>query len=162
MLRAQDAIAVNLEASQKMLNRFLEDLTPKEYLHRAVPAANCAAWIVGHLVLAERRWLTLAGSQDLPSLPDGFEQRFARTEEAAKAPDFGDVSVLRPLFNEHRRRFIETMRSLADDLLDRPVGFTHAMFQTVGQAAAFSAVHVGMHCGQISTIRRSLGRPPLI
>jgi len=158
---AQDVIAFNLEASQKMLNRFLADLTPQDYLHRPTPMANCAAWIVGHLVMADRRWLKLIGVKDLPSLPEGFEQRFARTEEAAKACEFGEVAGLKPLFNEHRRRLIEAVRAAPDDQLDRPVGFSNPMFETIGQAATFAAVHVGMHCGQISTIRRSLGRPPL-
>ena len=162
MSRAQDVIAFNLEASQKSLNRFLEDLGPQDYLHRPVPQANCAAWIVGHLVLSERRWLTRVGAADVPKLPDGFEQRFARTEEAAKACEFGDVTILRPLFNEHRRRVIEAVRSTSDDQLDRPLENALPMFNTLGEAAAFIAIHAAMHCGQISTIRRSLGRPPLM
>jgi uncharacterized damage-inducible protein DinB len=162
MARAQDVVANGLEGSQKLLNRFLEDLTPAEYLHRPMPAANCAAWIVGHLVLSERRWLTAVGIKDLPVLPDGFDRRFARSPEASNAAEFGDVTVLRPLFNEHRRRTIEAVRGLSDSQMDQPAGITNPMFQTIGEAAAFIAIHVGMHSGQISTIRRSLGRPPVM
>jgi hypothetical protein len=36
------------------------------------------------------------------------------------------------------------------------------MFKTPGQLAHFMAIHTTMHAGQISMIRRSLGRPPVI
>ena len=29
-----------------------------------------------------------------------------------------------------------------------------------GEAVLFGAMHITMHCGQLSTIRRSLGKPP--
>ena len=33
---------------------------------------------------------------------------------------------------------------------------------TDGEALLFGALHLTMHCGQISTIRRSLGKPPMV
>ena len=83
MNNAIDAVVFSLSASQRMLDFFTADLKGPDWLHRPCPKANCAAWIVGHLVMAERRVLTNFGVADLPALPDGFEKRFARDETVA-------------------------------------------------------------------------------
>src|SRR5438045_2183409 len=108
MPTANDLLAHTLASSQFMLNRFCDDLTPQEYLHRPCTGGNTTAWIVGHLVLTERNLLTRAGATDLPPIPDGFDKRFSRDPEAPKASDFGDVTILLPLFNQHRQLTIDT------------------------------------------------------
>ena len=159
---ARSWIAFSLSSSQQVIDFFLADLKPEEYLHRPAPKANCAAWIVGHLTLAERRWLRELGAGDLPSLPEGFEKRFARDEQAPAACEFGDVSILRPLFNSHRQRLVDSVKMMDQAKLDQPLAKPHPRFSTLGELLQFASIHTAMHAGQISTIRRSLGRPPLI
>ena len=36
------------------------------------------------------------------------------------------------------------------------------MFATLGEMLNFMALHAAMHAGQITIIRRSLGRPPIV
>jgi uncharacterized damage-inducible protein DinB len=36
------------------------------------------------------------------------------------------------------------------------------MFSTPGEMLSFMSVHTAMHAGQVTIIRRSLGRPPLV
>ena len=156
-----NAIAFGLDRSAKMLNRFCSDLTPAELLHRPVPKANCAAWLLGHLTLSERRILALLGGEG-PALPEGFEKRFSRDAGAPEATDFGDTGILLPLFNEHRNRLIEKVRATPSEVLDKPVEKPHPMFGTLGEMASFFAIHTSVHAGQITTIRRSLGHPPVI
>lgn len=54
MASANDIIVHSLTASKGMLHRFVDDLSPKEFLHRPVEKANCVAWLIGHLTLSER------------------------------------------------------------------------------------------------------------
>jgi len=161
MPTANDAIAHALAVSQLMLKRYVADLTTSEFLHRPTPKANCAAWIVGHLTLTDRNVLRRLDAS-LPELPEGFEHRFSREEGCPQAADFGDVSRLVPLFDEHHARVIAAVKSASPAQLDKPLDKPHPMFNTVGEFAAFMAVHIGMHAGQITIIRRSLGRPPLV
>ena len=161
MPTGNEAIAYALSTSHALFKRFMEDMTPQDYLHRPTPKANCAAWIVGHLTVSERGVLKRLGAP-LPELPEGFEQRFGREERYAQAAEFGDVGQLMPLYDEHRRRLIEAVRSATAEQLDRPVEKPHPMFRTVGEVATFMALHGAMHAGQISTIRRTLGRPPIV
>jgi hypothetical protein len=157
-----DVIAHSLRISQILLNRYCEDLKPEEYLHRPCPGGNCAAWLIGHLILTERRGLERLGVTDLPPLPDDFEKRFSRDPEAPKASDFGNVTDLMPLFNSHRQMTIDKVKQAPPDLLEKPLDKPHPLFATVGQFANFLGAHATMHAGQITIIRRSLGRPPIV
>ena len=161
MKTVNDALAFGLERSGKMLTRFCEDLTPAEYLHRPCPKANCAAWIVGHLVLSDRRALAAMGGEG-PVLPEGFEHRFSREPGSAEAAEFGDVTILLQLFIDHRARLVAKVKSASAELLATPMEKPHPMFADRAELVGFFAVHTAMHAGQISSIRRSLGRPPVV
>ena len=162
MPTANDLLAHSLSASRMMVNRFIEDLTPAEYLHRPCAGGNCAAWIVGHLVMSDRSLLGRVGVTELPALPEGFEKRFARDETAPKASEYGDVGVLGPLFNRHRDLLIERVKKMPAEALDAALPKPHPMFATVGEMVNFMGAHVAMHAGQLTVIRRTLGRPPMI
>jgi uncharacterized damage-inducible protein DinB len=145
-----------------MLKVMVEDLKPEEYLHRAVSNSNCVAWLMGHLVLVERNFMTRIGMNDLPELPDGFEQRYAHNEVAPHAQDYGDVTLLLPLFMQHRAKLIEGLAKVSDASLEEELPKPHPLFGTMNELLAFGPLHQMLHVGQISTIRRSLGRPPIV
>jgi uncharacterized damage-inducible protein DinB len=157
-----DTIAYSLHTSRMLLHRYLDDLSPQEFLHRPTPTANCAAWLVGHLILGDRGAMKRLGLEDLPILPEGFEKRFSRDEGCPQALEFGDVGLLRPLFDQHRDRLIERVKSASAQDLSRRLEQPHPLFQTVGESLLFNALHVSVHAGQMTIIRRSLGRPPLV
>ena len=151
-----------LTRSHFLYDQFIADLTEAEYLRRPVPGANCVAWLTGHLILTERRALAAAEVADLPPLPEGFEARFGRDEVAAGAQAFGDTTILRPLLAQHRRLLISALRELTPDQLDKPLPNPTTRAGTVGEVIHFMALHMTLHTGQISTIRRSLGKPPVM
>ena len=161
MATANDAIAFALTTSQTLLKRFIADLRQQDYLHRPAPKANCAAWIVGHLALSDRGSLKRIGAP-LPELPAGFEHKFSREEGCPQAEEFGNVTQLIAIFDEHRNRLIAVVKALPAEQLDKPLEKPHPMFRTIGELVTFMALHSTMHAGQISIIRRSLGRPPLV
>jgi hypothetical protein len=163
IMTVNEAIAQNLTAAGALLERMTADLAPQDYLHRPCAEANCAAWIVGHLILTERSALKRLGVTDLPPLPEGFETRIPReATAAARASDFGDVTQLVPIFKQHRAMLVEAVKRATPEQLGKPLDKPHPLFSTIGGSVNFMGVHVAMHSGQISTIRRTLGRPPLI
>lgn len=150
-----------LETSRRMLHMFVNDLTPEERRYRICPGANCIDWIVGHLTLTEQRFHAVFGAKS-PALPEGFDKKFARDEVAPKQPDYGDTSGLMKLFDEQRDITIARVSDFNADELMVPLPNPHPRFSTLGEAAIFCAVHVTMHAGQMSMIRRMLGKPPVI
>jgi uncharacterized damage-inducible protein DinB len=158
-----EPIVYSLSFSRGAVRMFTEDLTPQEMLHRTAPTANCAAWLVGHLTLTDRGMLKRLGVTDLPPLPDAdFEQRFSRDAGCPQADAFGDVSTLLATFEAHRDRLIALATSLTPAQLDQPLDKPHPRFKTVGELLAFMSLHTCIHAGQLTMIRRGLGRPPVI
>jgi hypothetical protein len=161
MNQPAEALGLGISHATSIVMSYTEDLKGDEWVHRPCATANCAAWTLGHLIIAARGMMTRAGATDLPSLPEGFEKRFGRGEDAPKASEFGDTSILRPLFKETHDRFAAVARGLSPEQLDKEINPDHPFFRTVGTMLAFAPVHIGTHAGQITIIRRSLGRPPL-
>ena len=170
MPTANDVIVHSLTVARMMLHRFVDDLAPAEYLHRTTAKANCTAWLIGHLTLTYRRAITLlcgaggapATPAELPPLPDGYETQFSRDEGCPTAETFGDVATLMPLFDVHSRLLIEALQRIPPDQLDKPLEKPGALFKTLAEYANFMGHHVLMHTGQITLIRRSLGKPPIV
>jgi hypothetical protein len=162
MHTASDAIAKSIGHAARVILMFTEDVKGADWNHRACAGANCAAWILGHLVLSARRMMQYAGHADLPALPEGFEQRFARDDAAPKSSDYGDCSQLRDLFKQHHDLFVAVARRQTPETLAKDLGMNHPVFDTVGGMLSFAPVHIATHAGQISTIRRSLGRAALV
>ena len=156
-------IVHSLTVSKALLVRYCEDLSAEEYLHRPAPSANCVAWLLGHLTLSDRRtFSTVFGEESLPALPEGFEKRFSRSEGCPQAEEFGDVTNLLPLFVIHRDLLIEKVTTASPEQLSDDLEKPHPMFSTPGEMLSFMSVHTAMHAGQITMIRRSLGKPPLV
>jgi uncharacterized damage-inducible protein DinB len=163
MPSATDILLHTLTGSKQLMVRYCDDLKPDEYLHRPTPRSNCVAWLLGHLILTDRRILTtMLPSADVPALPDGFEKRFSRDEGVPQASEFGDVTILLPLFIRMRDALINRVMTASSEELDKQIDPPHPRFKIVWEAVNFMGLHVAMHAGQITIIRRSLGRPPLI
>lgn len=163
MPTAIDVLALSLSSSKELVMGYCQDLKPVEYLHRPTPQSNCVAWLLGHLILTDRRIMArVLDATDLPPLPDGFESRFSREGSAPQAADFGDVTILLPLFAQTRDLMIVKVLAADPADFDKPLGFQHARFNTRWGAINFMGTHAAMHAGQMTIIRRSLGRPPLV
>src|SRR2546423_6983295 len=92
-----EVILFGLRFSKMMLHRYCDDLAATELLHRPTPKANCAAWLIGHLALSDRRVLEnilATPAAQLPRLPEGFAKRFSRDEGCPQASEFGDTSMV--------------------------------------------------------------------
>ena len=162
MPAAKDILVHGLQTSKGMLRFFTEDFTPQDYLHRPTEKSNCAAWVIGHLTLTDRSVAKALGAGDLPDLPEAFEKQFSRDEGSPQASSFGDVSALWSIFEKNRDRLIRAVQEASTDLLDQPASRSTPMYKTLGELIDFIALHTCVHIGQITTIRRSLGRPPLV
>ncbi|QDT56614.1 DinB superfamily protein [Caulifigura coniformis] len=150
-----------LETSRRMLHMFVDDLTPEQRLYRICPDANCVDWLVGHLILTEQRFHALFEAKS-PALPEGFDTLFARDDVATRRSEYGDTSGLMKLFDENRNITIERVSEFTQEELIVPLSKPHPRFSTLGEAAIFCSIHITMHAGQMSMIRRMLGKPPVI
>src|SRR5262249_26805973 len=147
----------------RLFRRMADDLTPDEFLRQPVPGANSAAWVVGHLTNTLRNSLRRLGGTDLPELPSGLAGKFAATKRAAgEQTDWGNPEALLKLFDTFGERLIALIPTLPTERLATVPEVRPPFATNLGEAIQFGALHIAMHTGQLSTIRRSLGKPPII
>lgn len=158
-----DLLAGGCRMARQLVHRMIDDLTPKEMQHQPVPGANSAAWIVGHLALTLLRSAEQLGAAELPSPPAGLAERFIQTRQPAEEQtDLGDPAELVRLFDACIDALQTAVKQLPAEMLDGPSQGPGPLAANLGEGVLFGALHVAMHTGQLSTIRRSLGKPPLV
>jgi hypothetical protein len=161
-MTANDVLAAGYRMSGRLLHRMVDDLTPDEWHRQPVPGANSAAWVIGHLALTLRNGLRRMRATDVPEFPAGLEEKFKTTKQpACDQSDCGDPKALLAVFDACLERFMALVRTLpADSLTAAAEGPPLATNRA--EAILFGALHIAMHTGQLSTIRRSLGKPPVV
>lgn len=164
-----DVIAGAFRSGRHMVHRFVDDLSPDEFRHQPVPGANSAAWIVGHLALVARR---VAGARlgvpeaDLPAVDEEAAKAFATTKQAAgDHSGLGDPAGWLRLFDECIEKAIAAVLRLPADQLAAPAPAPTPGLLAPGATYGdllnlLAGHHVALHVGQLTTIRRSLGKPP--
>lgn len=160
-MQATDLTVRSMHFAGGLFDRMIADLSPAELLHRPAKGANCAAWIIGHLILAHRHMMKSLGGIPKVELPANFDTHFSQKEGCPDRDEYGDTSTLSSLFKSVHDELTAHIESLSQDQLAQQVAKPGPMFKTLGDLAALAPVHVASHSGQLSTIRRSLGRPPL-
>lgn len=156
-------IVHSLTLSSGLLQTSLADFSPDDLRHRPSPAANAAAHIVGHLAWVEHLTLQELKTPDLPPIAPGLLDPFAMGQPPAT--NIPDPQALVALFFSLRQRTINTFSNLPDAALASPLAppphIKIPLYSTLGEAGNFVGLHTMFHTGQISAIRRSLGRPPM-
>ena len=164
-----DIIAGAFRSGRHMVHRFVDDLSPGEWRHQPVPGANSAAWVVGHLALVARR---IAGARlgvpeaDLPAVDEEAAKAFATTKQAAgDHSGLGDLGAWLKLFDECTERCIQAVLRVPADQLAAPAPTPAPGLLAPGSTYGdllnlLAGHHVALHVGQLTTIRRSLGKPP--
>jgi len=159
-----DLIASGYRMARQMAHNMCADLTSEEFQHQPVPGANSAAWIVGHLALTAKRTAERLGATGMPEVSEEFIARFKATRQTAGAQaNLGSKSELFALLDVAMEKLMEAIRRLPPEALVGPAPTpAPAVVTNSGEMVLFGVMHIMMHCGQLSTVRRSLGKPPLL
>lgn len=59
---------------------------------------------------------------------------------------------------DYRARLIAAVESATDEALNKPLEKPTAIAGTVGEFCAFMGQHAALHLGQVTVLRRALGR----
>lgn len=158
-----DLLAGGYRMGRQMVHLMTDDLTDAEFALQPVPGANSAAWIVGHLAVTARRTAERLGATDLPLLTEEFVAKYSVTKKpAGSQTELGGKAELLKLLDGCVDQLIGAARLLPPESLTNPPANPGPFASNYGEAVLFGAMHFAMHCGQLSTIRRCLGKPPLV
>jgi hypothetical protein len=160
-MNAKDAIRLPLDASERILGRYLDDLNDSDLALRPLDGINPIAWQLGHLISSEHSMLEAIKPGSSPALPDGFDAAHSR-EAVASGDTKGFLSkdeYLR-LFQAQRAATRAVLDSINESELDNPAPERMRGFApTVGAVLAMTGTHVLMHVGQFVIVRRQTGKP---
>ncbi len=141
----------------------LGDFSDADMLARPTPAANHAAWQMGHLIVAEHGMINSVTPGSIPELPAGFADKFKK--ETARSDDpsaFPRKAELLDLFGKIRGATVQWARKLTSTDLDKQTPEKlRSWCPSVAHLVAMLPQHVAMHVGQFQVIRRKLGKPVL-
>jgi len=157
-------LKASLESSRKMIEWIVSDFSDSELLVRPVPGANHIAWQLGHLIASERSIiLGQLPSANMPELPAGFEAAHGKETAGSDDPKaFLSRSEYIALLGGMREATIAEVSKLTEADLDRPTQGGLASFcPTLGNAIGLLGDHIMMHLGQVTVVRRKLGKPVL-
>jgi uncharacterized damage-inducible protein DinB len=154
------AIQAALNGATQLWQLLTEDLSDADLLVRPVPGANHVAWQWGHVIAAEHRFLKALGV-DMPALPERFTERHAKDTAQADPPTgFLTRDEYARLYNAVRTATLAAVGQLTEADLDRPnAGPMAPLAPTMGALYLLVASHSTMHAGQVSVLRRKLGKP---
>lgn len=158
-----ELLAAGYRIGRQMVHMMCDDLTDREFCHQPVLGANSAAWIVGHLGVTARRTAERLGATGLPELTEEFVARYSQTKKPAGVQtDLGEKAELFALLDGCTDLVIDAIGKLPAEALAGPPPNRGPFATTYAEAVLFGAMHMTLHCGQLSTIRRSLDKPPLV
>jgi hypothetical protein len=153
----------SLVRAYELIRLLLSDLSDADLFIRPVPQANNIAWLLGHLILHERRWISSLNLGALyPELTPRFEEQH-KDAAGLNAPE--DSLTKAEYFDLLAKTHEATMACLANlsahDLDRQAIGDLAERGQTVADAFMLVASNMGMRAGLITIVRRKLGKPVL-
>jgi len=150
-----------LELARRSTLAFLEDLSGDKLFHQTAPGTNHAVWIMGHLGVTDDFFLSSVGGQE-PKCPQEWNKMFGMGSQPTTNPkDYPPPSKIRDNLNDRRRELIAWFKSMDADKLASPLPKEWHEFAPTHAALICSvAWHEGLHAGQLTLIRRSLGLSP--
>ncbi len=139
----------------------IEDIPEDKLCHQPIPDGNHALWVMGHLGWVDDYFLSVVG--DRPAKPpETWQTLFGITSTPKPNPgDYPSPTELKEAMHHRREELIAFFKSMDADKLASPLpddikdfAANHATLM------ATLAWHEGLHAGQLTIIRKSLGIAP--
>lgn len=158
-----DVLASSYVTAKKLVHFMTDDLTPDEFAAQPINGANSIAWIIGHLANVLAITVTRMGGTLPVNVPADLGAKVKTTKQhAEKQENIGSKEELVTIIDTAIDQLVPLLQAYPiDKLSEPPIG--RAPFSTnQAESLLFGSTHVAMHVGQITMIRRALGKPPLV
>jgi uncharacterized damage-inducible protein DinB len=161
-----DVLRNQLLAAFDWTDKAVEDLftavPADQFLHQPCPGANHALWTLGHLATVNQYFLKTLAGRDGALFEKYKAMFFAKSQPSPDGANYPPIDVLRDYFQSSRAAFRGWVQSLSDEQLAGPPPEEFKKFApTLGNVLMRLLWHEGMHYGQLTVIRKSLGLAPV-
>ena len=159
----QERLYSRLKNARIFTERLLEDFSgASSWVYQITPDANHALWFVGHMGVTDNFMISVL-KPDLAFLPDGYAELFGiGSQPVDDIASYPDVEQVCEFMRSRREVLLGILNNLSDEELGAATPDGAPKFMADFAAVFETAIwHEGMHCGQLTTTRRSLGFGPL-
>ncbi len=150
-----------LEHGRKTLLALLEDVPDDKLVYQPVPDCNHALWIVGHIAATDTFFATTLGKRQ-PTTPPEFNDLFAMgSKPTADQAAYPSLPLLKDALHNARADLLDWFQSMSTEEFFGPLPDEFKWFAPDYAGLMLTlAWHEGLHTGQLTIIRRSLGLAP--
>lgn len=142
--------------------RYLQDFqTPEAWTKKVHASANHALWIAGHMANTDNFFISILAPEKAVERP-GFAEQFGMGSlPSNNYQDYPPAEEVLAYLRERRRTLLEIFDGLSEEDFSRPTpeGAPNFLADT-GAVFEMAVWHEGLHSGQLSVARRSLGYDP--
>lgn len=151
----------SLTESREFTLAILADIPEDKLLHQPFPGANHALWIMGHLAATDDTFVGLYDGGKA-RLAEPYKKAFGMGSTPVGDPAaYPPIAEIRRRLKATRRRLLAAVQSATAAALAKPLPKEFESYASDKLAFLISlAWHEGMHAGQLTTIRKSLGLAP--
>jgi uncharacterized damage-inducible protein DinB len=119
-------------------------------------------WFAGHIAGADNHFIVLLGGADRQ--PAGYKEKFGGGSKPSPRPaDYPPASEVLEYLRERRQTLLKLLAEKSEAGLSKsvPAG-APPMVSDIAGVFTLISWHEGLHAGQVSVARRSLGQPPVM
>jgi uncharacterized damage-inducible protein DinB len=153
-----------LVTARQLSERLLSDFSsPEQWTHQVYEGGNHALWFAGHMANTDNFFISLVAPQRAMEQP-GFGTAFGMGSRPSRnLADYPQVETVLTTMRERRQTLLDALASLSDEDLSRPTPAGAPDFiPDFGSVFELAVWHEGLHSGQLSMVRRSLGFAPVM
>ena len=162
-MSAKQRLKKQLETAREYSRALLADFkTPEEWTRQVHPNANHALWFAGHMAVSDNFFVSHIAPEKVAKRPE-FEKAFGTGSQPTSNPaDYPSPHEVLEFMNERRRTLMSVLDALDERDLEKPLAKgTPDFLPDVGAVFEMAVWHEGLHSGQLSVCRRSLGFKPV-
>lgn len=150
------------KAREYSLSLLADFHSPDEWTHQVHPAANHALWFAGHMAVVDNFFISNV-APDLTMEKPEFERAFGMGSKPTNSPaDYPPVPMVLDVMTERRTTLLKLLDGLDDTALERPTPKgTPDFLPDLVSVFEMAVWHEGLHSGQLSVCRRSMGHSPI-
>lgn len=152
-----------LTSARQLSERLLEDFhAPGDWTRQVYPGCNHALWFAGHMGQVDNFFISILAPAKVRKRED-IERLFGMGSQPTSDPgQYPPVAEVLEYMRERRQVLLEVLDQMqeSDLAVKTPEGAPEFL---ADNAAVFEMAiwHEGMHSGQLTVVRRALGRPPV-
>jgi len=150
-----------LAFSRHALLEIASDIPGDKLCHQPFPGANHAMWLLGHLANADEYFVSELGKKPARKFEETKGLFFMGSRPQPDPSVYPPIEEVKAYLASAREGLIGWFKSLPESQLAAPLPAEWKTFApTYGQLMFSIAWHEGLHTGQLSAIRKSLGLAP--